>query len=77
MIDSVKNLSIPAPDYIKMDVDGIEHLILKGGSTVLKGLKGALVEIDEGFEMQLIDSTRCLQEAGLKLKEKRLSLIHI
>ena len=24
------------PDYIKIDVDGIEHLILKGGENTLK-----------------------------------------
>ena len=29
MMDAVKLLKIPEPDYIKMDVDGIEHLILK------------------------------------------------
>jgi len=31
MVDAVKLLNIPQPDYIKLDVDGIEHLILKGG----------------------------------------------
>jgi len=73
MMDGVKLLKIPAPDYIKMDVDGIEHLILKGGSTVLQNLKGILIEIDEDFRKQSVESTRYLHEAGLVLKEKRQS----
>ena len=56
-----------------MDVDGIEHLILKGGSTVLQSIKGILVEIDEGFEQQSVDSAQRLRNAGLVLKEKRQS----
>ncbi len=31
MVDAVELLRIPQPDYVKIDVDGIEHLILKGG----------------------------------------------
>ena len=30
------------PDYIKLDVDGIEHFILKGGLNVLKKVKSVL-----------------------------------
>ncbi len=73
MFDAVKLLKIPEPDYIKVDVDGIEHLILKGATTVLQKIKGMLIEIDEGFEKQLVDSTRYLSEAGLVFKEKRQS----
>lgn len=73
MMDAVNNLKIPEPDYIKIDVDGIEHLILKGGATVLKNIKGILVEIDEEFERQSEGSTKRLKEAGLILKEKRQS----
>ena len=63
MMDDVKLLKIPEPDYIKMDVDGIEHLILKGGSTVLQNLKGILIEIGEDFRKQSVESTRYLHEA--------------
>ncbi len=59
------------PDYIKMDVDGIEHLILKGGAGVLKNIKGVLIEINDEFEQQAVDSARYLREAGLVLKAKR------
>lgn len=71
MTDAVTLLGIPQPDYVKMDVDGIEHLILKGGASILRNVKGVLIEINEEFAQQLQDSTRYLREAGLVLKEKR------
>ena len=71
MADAVESLKIPQPDYIKMDVDGIEHLILKGGASMLRNVKGMLIEINEEFEKQSVNSTQCLGEAGLVLKEKR------
>jgi len=70
MDDAVARLGIPAPDYIKMDVDGIEHLILKGGPGVLRQARGALVEINEEFEMQARDSATYLSAAGLTMREK-------
>jgi FkbM family methyltransferase len=73
MEDAKELLQIPQPDYIKMDVDGIEHLILKGGRNVLSNVKGVLIEIDEDFEVQVEDTRRYLSEAGLVLKEKRQS----
>jgi FkbM family methyltransferase len=73
MMDAAKLLSIPEPDYLKVDVDGIEHLILKGATTILQNIKGIIIEIDDGFEKQSMDSTQCLKEAGLVLKEKRQS----
>ena len=73
MMDAVNHLSIPEPDYLKIDVDGIEHLILKGGAKVLQHIKGILIEIDDGFEKQSEDCAKQLKEAGLVLKEKRQS----
>ena len=64
-------LIVPKPDYIKMDVDGIEHLILKGGSAVLRSVRSVLVEINDDFQQQAEESTRHLSAAGLQLKEKR------
>ena len=71
MDEVVTKLNIPQPDYIKMDVDGIEHLILKGGRQVLKNVKGVIVEINEDFEKQKKDSSQFLLEAGLKLIDKK------
>lgn len=74
MVDAMTLLGIPQPDYIKMDVDGIEHLILKGGALVLRNVKGVLIEISEGFEKQVVDSTRYLGEAELVLKKRHPSM---
>lgn len=71
MVDAAELLKIPKPDYIKMDVDGIEHLILKGGLPVLSGVKGVLIEINDKFLAQATDANKYLQQAGLSLKEKR------
>jgi FkbM family methyltransferase len=40
----VQSCGLPSPQYIKIDVDGIEHLILQGGLTTLKSVRGILVE---------------------------------
>jgi FkbM family methyltransferase len=73
MVDAMESLKIPQPDFIKMDVDGIEHLILKGGAPVLANIKGALIEINEEFQKQSVNSTQYLTDANLVLKEKRQS----
>ena len=71
MVDAVSLLEIPRPDYIKMDVDGIEHLILKGGLPILRGIREASIEINDNFTTQAIEAKRYLEEAGLSFKEKR------
>jgi FkbM family methyltransferase len=71
MVDAVSLLDIPRPAYIKMDVDGIEHLILKGGLPILRDIRGASIEINDNFATQAIEAKRCLEEAGLSFREKR------
>lgn len=73
MEDSMSLLKIPQPDYIKMDVDGLEHFILKGGSTVLRNIKEILIEINDDFEEQSDSCLALLTQIGLVLKEKRHS----
>lgn len=65
-----KSSGIPFPDYIKLDVDGIEHLILEGGVRVLRKAKEILVEVNEGFEEQRSRSEKVLKKCGFKLKSK-------
>ena len=50
----LKNKILPFPTYIKIDVDGIEHLILDGAADFLKDkrLKSISVEINENFKEQ-------------------------
>ena len=71
MVDAVELLKIPQPDYIKMDVDGIEHLILKGGMPILGAARGVLVEINDHFTVQAQQTEKLMLEAGFKFKEKR------
>jgi FkbM family methyltransferase len=71
MDEAVARLGVPYPDYIKMDVDGIEHLILGGGDDVLKRVKGVSIEITDAFEMQADESKRLLEAAGLRFVAKR------
>jgi FkbM family methyltransferase len=70
MMDAIA-LGLPAPNFIKMDVDGIEHLILAGGETVLHNINGILVEIDDTFAEQAESCATLLRNAGLKLVDKR------
>lgn len=69
--EAVRLLKLPQPDFIKMDVDGIEHLILKGGSATLASIRGILIEINDEFKQQSEEASRYLSDAGLILKEKR------
>jgi len=68
--ECLSNLKIKQPDYIKIDVDGIEHLILKGGEHTLSKTKSVLIEVDENFELQVIKTKEYLTKAGFSLKAK-------
>jgi len=69
------HLGIPLPDYIKLDVDGIEHLILKGGHDVLNKIKGLIIEVNDNFREQAELCGALLESSGLSLIEKRHSAI--
>ena len=56
---------IDAPHYLKIDVDGIEHLVLSGGANVLQQVQQVLIEVNEKFHEQNIGVIRCLSSAGL------------
>jgi FkbM family methyltransferase len=71
--DVVQRLNLPQPDFIKMDVDGIEHVILKGAREVLRNVKQVLIEINDDFSEQAQQCRHYLSESGLVMKEKRHS----
>ncbi len=73
MEDVVNKLNIPIPDFIKMDVDGLEHFILKGGANILSKIKSIIIEVNDDFIEQAEQCNKLLTEAGLTLKEKKHS----
>ena len=70
MDDAISILKIPAPSFLKIDVDGIEHFILRGGAYVLSQVESVLIEISDDFTEQAEESARHLQAAGLTLFRK-------
>lgn len=73
MLDAVEKLGVPPPDFIKIDVDGIEPLILEAGASILRGVKGLLVETNDDFPSETGRITSVLSTAGLVLHQKRHS----
>lgn len=63
-----ENLQIPFPEFIKLDVDGIEALILAGAKEVLTKAKSVLVEVQHS-EVEKEAIHRCLIESGLSKKQ--------
>lgn len=70
MDEAMQLLGIPSPLFIKIDVDGIEHLILRGGTNILKGVESVMIEIDDGFNEQAEEAAEHLRSAGLTLLQK-------
>ncbi len=68
----INNNIMRIPDYIKIDVDGIEHLILEGGEETLKNqkIKSILIEINENFEDQKKQVDKIMKKYGFKLVQK-------
>ena len=55
------------PDYIKIDVDGTEHLILKGADKFLNNKNKSLsIEINEKYD----ETIKIMRENGFKLLHK-------
>jgi len=68
----VNNKIIDIPDYIKIDVDGIEHLILMGAEKVLrnKKIKGILIELYPDFKKQYKLCHQILKSCNFKFVSK-------
>lgn len=60
------------PAMIKIDVDGIEHLILRGAIKTLSNpiCKTVLVEVSKDFSLQANEVSRILKAAGFLLEDK-------
>ena len=69
------NNILKIPDYIKIDVDGTEHIILNGAKKTLKKnkIKSILVEVNENFLSQKVHVEKILKNSGFYLKHKYLA----
>jgi len=65
------------PTMVKIDVDGIEHLILDGGIETFSNSKcrSILLEINDGFINQSSEATRLLKQFGFEIKKKEHALM--
>lgn len=66
------NNILEIPDYIKIDVDGIEHMILEGGNKYLsnKKIKQIIVEFNESFKEQLDRCDKILKNNNFRFVKK-------
>lgn len=64
---------IPCPNYIKIDVDGIEHFIIEGLANTLRNsnVKEVLIEVNDSFKEQATCICKRMVDAGFVLREKR------
>ena len=69
----LENSILYIPDYIKIDVDGIEHLILEGGDKFLndKKVKSLSIEINENFKEQYDKVLNLMNKYEFKLLHKK------
>ena len=69
----LNNKILEVPDHIKIDVDGIEHLILKGSLNFLKEkkIKSISVELNERFEEQFNEVINIMKISNFYLKHKK------
>lgn len=66
----VSQMGLEPPAYLKIDVDGLEHLILRGALNVIPQIKSILIEINEGFGEQFHSVSNALTENGFILTAK-------
>ena len=69
----LENKFLKIPNYIKIDVDGIEHLILKGGINFLTddNLKSISIELNENYQSQYKEVLNILKNSNFILKHKK------
>jgi FkbM family methyltransferase len=71
--NAFKLFNLSKPKYIKIDVDGIEHLILSGMSNILDSTSEILIEISNNFLEQMEKSTQILKSKGFTLQSPLLN----
>ena len=67
----LENKILEVPKYIKIDVDGIEHLILEGANKFFKNkkIKSLNIEVNENFTEQFKKVKNVMKKIILNLKK--------
>ncbi len=70
--DFIKQFKPIFPNHIKIDVDGNENLIIRGGIETLadKRVKSLLVELDSKREEYLKNTLKLIEQSGMRFSEK-------
>ena len=71
----IENSILEIPDYIKIDVDGIEHLILEGGDKFLSNqkVKSLSIEINENFKDQYEQVLDLMEKNKFRILHKKFN----
>jgi len=71
----IENHILETPDYIKVDVDGIEHLILEGGDKFLNNqkVKSLSIEINENFKEQYEKVLDLMEKNKFRILHKKFN----
>ena len=69
----IKNNILSIPNYIKIDVDGIEHLILEGANNYLDNaeIRSMSIELNENFKEQFNSVLEIMDKSNFKIKHKK------
>ena len=71
--ETISFFKLPQPKYLKIDVDGIEHLIIEGADQTLNSVQSILVEVNDKFKLQNDKINKKLTEKGFEMREKKQS----
>jgi len=67
MDDLARFNNVEPPQYLKIDVDGLELEVLKGGISILKGVRSILIEVDQDSPDQSHGLMELLKKANFAL----------
>ena len=69
----IKNNILSIPNYIKIDVDGIEHLILEGANNYLDNseIRSMCIEVNENFKDQFNSVLKIMDKSNFRIKHKK------
>lgn len=71
--DLIKKFNFTKPNYIKIDIDGIEHIVLEGMGEILDETKSILIEVNIKFKEKKAFIKKFLESQNFILKEQKQS----